>query len=142
VLRAVLDANVYVSALLRPEGPPGRIVERFLRGAFELVVSPAIVAEVARALTYPKLRRYLREGVDPGAWLEDILMLADLIAGEVTVSGVSIDPGDDKYLAAALEGRAAFVATGDQALLSLHVFEGVRIVNPREFLGTVTADQA
>jgi predicted nucleic acid-binding protein len=40
VLRAVLDANVYISAAIRPEGPPGQIIESFLQdSAFELIVS-------------------------------------------------------------------------------------------------------
>jgi predicted nucleic acid-binding protein len=53
VLRAALDANVYISALLRPEGPPGRIIERFLRKvAFDIVLSPTIVDEVLRAFAY------------------------------------------------------------------------------------------
>ena len=51
--RAVLDANVYVSAAVRADGPPGQIIERFLRdAAFEIVVSQAIVDEVLRALAY------------------------------------------------------------------------------------------
>jgi predicted nucleic acid-binding protein len=58
VLRAVLEANVYVSAYLRPEGAPGQIIERFLRdAAFELVVSAEITAEVLHALAYPKAGR-------------------------------------------------------------------------------------
>ncbi len=28
--RVVIDANVFISALIRPEGPPGRILERLL----------------------------------------------------------------------------------------------------------------
>jgi predicted nucleic acid-binding protein len=66
VLRAVLDANVYVSAYVRPEGPPGQIVERFLRdAAFELVLSENIADEVLRALTYPKVRKSARTNVEP-----------------------------------------------------------------------------
>lgn len=58
MFRAVLDANVYISAAIRPEGPPGQIIERFLRdSAFELVVSPAIVDEVLRGLRYPKVTK-------------------------------------------------------------------------------------
>jgi predicted nucleic acid-binding protein len=54
VLRAVLDANVYVSAAIRPEGPPGLVIRRLLdAAAFEAVLSPAIVAEGLRALAYP-----------------------------------------------------------------------------------------
>ncbi len=78
MLRAVLDANVYVSAAVQPEGPPGRIIQRFLReAAFEIVLSPAIVEEVFRALAYPKVRRHIRGEIEPELWFEDIMVLAD-----------------------------------------------------------------
>ncbi len=135
MLRAVLDCNVYVSAIVRPEGPPGRIVERFIRdGAFDLVLSPAIRDEVLRALKYPKVRRCIRREVDPDLWFEDIVLLARLVAGEHQVTGVSRDPDDDIYLAAAIEGRCTFVVSGDPDLLTVGEHEGVRIVTPRSFL--------
>ena len=118
-----------------PEGPPGRIIERFLRAAaFEIVLSPAIVQEVLRALAYPKVRKAIHGDGDPELWFEDLVILADLVAGERTVTGVCPDPDDDKYLAAALEGRAAFLVTGDRQLLALREHEGVRLVNPRALL--------
>ena len=136
MLRVVLDANVYVSAIIRPEGPPGRVVERFLRdSAFAIVLSPAIVDETLRALAYPKVRKYIRRTVDPELWFEDIVLLAELVAGDYAMSGASADPDDDKYLAAALEGRATLVVTGDPDLLALGEYEGIRIVSPRVFLG-------
>ena len=136
MLRVVLDANVYVSAIIRPEGPPGRVIERFLRdSAFEIVLSPAIVEETLRALTYAKVRKYVRGTVDPQLWFEDIVLLAELVAGDYETSAASADPDDDKYLAAALEGRATLVVTGDPDLLALEEHQGVRIVNPRAFLG-------
>jgi len=134
LLRAVLDANVYISAIIQPSGTPGRLVERFLRDAsFEVVLSPAIVDEVLRAMAYPKLRKLLR-GADPQLWFEDLVVLADLVAGAQQLSGVCKDPDDDKYVAAALEGRAAFVVTGDRACLALKERAGVEIVTPRAFL--------
>ena len=136
MFRAVLDANVYVSALVRPEGPPGQIIERFLRdAAFEIVVTPAIVEEVLRALAYPKVRKRIRENVDPELWFEDIVVLAQFIAGEDEVHGVSEDPDDDKYIAAAVEGRAAFMVSGDADVLAINEHEDVRFVSPRAFLG-------
>lgn len=138
MLRAVLDANVFVSALLRPEGPPGQIAERFVRdAAFELVISPPIIAEVARALTYPKLRRFLRAGVDPALWFEDLVVLADMVTGELMIDRLSTDPDDDKYIAAAIEGDAAFVVTGDRALLTLRKHQDVEIVSARDFLDVI-----
>jgi putative PIN family toxin of toxin-antitoxin system len=134
VLRAVVDANVYVSAYVRPEGPPGVIIERFLRdAAFEIVLSTEIVEEVLRALAYPKIRKAVRTKVEPALWFEDIVVLAQLVPGEYRVSGVSDDPDDDKYIAAAIEGRAAFVVSGDPDLLDV-MDQGVRIVTPRGLL--------
>lgn len=135
MLRAVLDANVYVSAAIRAAGPPGQLLERFLgEAAFEIVLAPAIIDEVVGALAYPKLQKYLRADIDATKWFERVVVLADLVAGEYEVQGVSSDPDDDKYLAAAMEGRATFVVTGDPDLLNVKEHEGVRIVSPRQFL--------
>ncbi len=56
-MRAVLDVNVLVSGLLSRAGSPGRLIALWLGGAFELVVSEALLAELDRALAYPKLRK-------------------------------------------------------------------------------------
>lgn len=135
MVRAVLDANVYVSAPLQPDGTPGKILARFLRDeAFEVILSPAIVDEVLRVLAYPKVRRLIRAAADPELWFEDVVVLSDVVAGRLHLSGVCQDPDDDRYLAAALEGRAACVVTGDRRFLELGEHEGVRVVSPRAFL--------
>jgi hypothetical protein len=140
VLRAVLDANGYVSALLHPEGPPGQILLRLLRDeAFEVVLSPPIIEEVLRALSYPKVRRHLHPGIQPESWFEDVAVLADMVGGDLDLPDVCGDPDDAKYLAAALEGRAAFVVTGDREFLALKEHEGVAIVTPRAFLELLRA---
>jgi len=131
----VLDANVYVNALIQPGGTPGRLIERFLRDeAFEVVVSPAVVDEVLRVLTYPKVGKLIRGSAVPELWFEDIVVLADMVAGDLLLSGVCDDSDDDKYIAAALEGRASYVVTGDQRFLEPREHEGVQIVKPRAFL--------
>lgn len=135
MLRAVLDANVFLSAAMGPSSPPGRILEGFLaRRAFELVVTPGIVAEVRRALGYPRVRRRIAPGLDPAEWLLDVVALADVVADSDVAAGVSRDPDDDRYLAAALEGGAGFVVTGDEDLLTVGEHEGVLVVTPRVFL--------
>ena len=142
MLRAVLDANVYVSGYVRPEGPPGQIIELFLRDvAFEIVLSAEIVEEVLQALEYPKVRKVARTKIEPALWFEDILVLAQLVTGEYKISGVSNDPDDDKYIAAAVEGRAALVASGDPDLLNVGEHQGVRIITPRAFLNLLGASE-
>jgi putative PIN family toxin of toxin-antitoxin system len=136
VLRAVLDANAFVSAAIHPGGPPGQIVDRFLRkAAFEIVLSPAIAEEVMRALSYPKVKKLIRSAIRSELWFEDILMLADFTAETLVIPRLCDDPDDDKYVAAAIEGNASFVVTGDKQLLAVVEHEVVRILTPRAFLG-------
>jgi len=120
---------------MRAEGPPGQIIERFLRGeSFDIIMSQAIVDEVLRAFTYPKVRKYIRPNLDPELWFEDIVVLSQLVAGDYELARVSKDPDDDKYIAAAVEGRAVFIVAGDSDLLDLKEHDGIRIVSPRTFL--------
>ena len=135
---AVLDANVYVSALIRPSGPPGQIIERFLRdSACDLLVSPDIIDETLRVFRYPKVRKYISRDVDAALWFEGIILLARLVADERTVLPLSADPDDDKYIAAAIEGSAGFVVSGDPDLLKIGEHDGIQIVTPRAFLGVL-----
>jgi putative PIN family toxin of toxin-antitoxin system len=138
VARVLLDANVLISAVIRPRGAPGRIVAAFLEHeAFDLVISPATVTEVEVALQLPKIRRYLRDVDEALAWLADLVALADLVTDTGAVRGVCRDPDDDAVLSAAVEGRADVIVTGDNDLLELGAFEGIQILAPREFLASI-----
>jgi putative PIN family toxin of toxin-antitoxin system len=138
-VRAVFDANVYISAALCPEGIPGQLLAFFLSDhpPFEIIVSPAIMDEVKRAFGYSRVRRYLKQPVDE--WLDDILLLADLVEDTNTAERIADDPDDDKYLLAATSGHAAVIVTGDDDLIRLKHYEGVRILSPRDFLGLIEA---
>lgn len=136
MIRAVLDANVFVSALIRPEGPPGRIcVELLEREAFALILSPAIVDEVRRTFDDPRVRRYVRlTSREIEAWLASVQSVAELVEGRRSVSVVASDPDDDKYFAAAVEGDADVVVSGDRHVLEVKQFERIRVLTPRAFL--------
>jgi putative PIN family toxin of toxin-antitoxin system len=135
MIRAVLDANVYVSAAIRPEGPPGQLIERLLKEtAFELVVTPTIIEETNRALHYPGVRRYFHDLSAALDWLDDIILLADVVEDRDRGPMITEDPDDDKYLHAAVTGQASVVVTGDHHLLELGEYEGILIATPKAFL--------
>ena len=134
-MRALLDANVLISAVIRPGGTPGLIIAALLeRDAFELVLSPRIVAEVEAALKLRKVRKYLQEPDEALLWLADLATLADLADDTGRAKGVCRDPEDDAVLSAAIEGRAEVIVTGDADLLALEEHAGIAIVTPRAFL--------
>jgi putative PIN family toxin of toxin-antitoxin system len=117
-VRAVLDPNVIISALLSPEGAPARAVRAWIQGEFELVVSPLLLQELSRALAYPKLHTRIEpeEAERVVGWLSHTAtMTEDPDAGPPVRSP---DPGDDDLIALAQTGRAALVS-GDGHLLGL-----------------------
>ena len=133
-MRAVLDTNVLVSATLVRGGNEDRILRAWRRAAFELVLSQEVLAELGRALLYEKLRRY--------RWMseQEVIRLLELLASEsLLVPGklvvtASRDPEDNKFLAAALEGKARYVVSGDRDLLDLKTYRNIFVVRPAAFL--------
>ena len=136
MLRAVLDANVMISALIQPKGASGRILTSLLeKNSFELVLPPAILAEVRRSLSYPKIRKYIKTSdEDLDLWIASLELIAQPVDGNLRIRAVAADPDDNKYIEVAVEGLAQFVVTGDKHLLSLKSYENIRIVTPRVFL--------
>jgi uncharacterized protein len=135
MIRAVLDANVFLSATMNTASVPGRIIDRFLHQSFELIVTPGIIAEARRAMNYSRVKKRIAPGLDADEWLLDVMALAEIVTDRRENVMVSRDPDDDRYVAAALEGRADFIVSGDDDLLVLREYQGVLIVTPRVFLG-------
>ncbi len=117
-MRAILDVNVLISALISPSGSPARLLLAWQDGRFELIVSPALLAELRRALAYPKLERLIppADADAFAAWLSRTAVLARDAAEPPPVKAV--DPDDDYLLALAAEQRADLVS-GDAHLLAL-----------------------
>ena len=117
-MRAVLDPNVLISALLAPAGTPAAILRAWSAGAFELVASPLLLAELERALAYPKLRARVHES-EATALIEWLGRSATIVPDpDEPTPRASQDPGDDYLLALAAHERAALVS-GDRHLLEL-----------------------
>jgi uncharacterized protein len=116
-VRAVCDPNVLIAALLSRSGAPAQIVARWLAGEFELVVSETLLAELERALAYPKVRKRISED-EATAFLALLHQGARLAADPAAPARRSADPGDD-YLLALAEAERAVLVSGDQHLLAL-----------------------
>lgn len=129
-MRAVLDVNVLVSALLSRRGAPATIIGSWLEGGFDLVVSELLLAELERALGYPKVAAYVsRDAADAFVALLRGAAIVAVDPGKAPER--SSDPGDD-YLLALAEAESALLVTGDQHLLDLA--DRFPIRSPRDFL--------
>ena len=134
MIRAVLDTNVLASATIVPQGYAARIVDRWRKRRFVLLISPALLEEIDEVLRYPRLRRrhgWPDERID--RYVRRLKEMATLTPGQVVVSAVPEDPDDDYLIACALEGQAQYLVTGDQHLLGLGRYEDIQIVTPAVF---------
>ncbi len=130
-MRAVLDPNVIISGLLSASGAPADVLRAFNGGEFEVVVSPKLLAELERALAYPKLRRHISadEAKAVVAWIGGSATAAPDPDDPPPVR--SSDPEDDYLIAVASAARALLVS-GDKHLLELA--SAIPVFSPREFL--------
>jgi putative PIN family toxin of toxin-antitoxin system len=130
-LRAVLDPNVIISATLSPGGSPAQVLRLWLEGAYELVCSPLLLDELARAIAYPKLTTHIN--ADEAAELLDLLRRVALIMEdpETPPDVVSSDPGDNYLIALAQSSRSVLVS-GDRDLLELS--EAIPVYSQKAFL--------
>jgi putative PIN family toxin of toxin-antitoxin system len=129
MIKAVLDTNVFVSALFW-KGAPHAVVRQSISGAFVTVISPAIIAELQETLA-------VKFGLPPEdirEYLRIIAIHAAFVEPKAEPRVVASDRSDDKIIACALAGDAHCIVTGDKHLLSLKEFSGIRIVTPSTFL--------
>lgn len=126
-VRAILDTNVLVSGLLSATGPPARLVDLVLTGVIEPVLSMEVLQEYRRVLSRRELEL-------PPHRVEALLEFLKQFALPLPVpsSNVCADPNDDKFLAAALEGGAQWVITGNVRHYPASPYRGVEIVPPAE----------
>ena len=79
-MRAVIDTNVLVSALLWG-GTPRALLEQARNGTVTLISSPALLAELARVLDRPKFEVILqRSNTSRLQTLAQVRQLAEVIA--------------------------------------------------------------
>jgi putative PIN family toxin of toxin-antitoxin system len=134
-MRVVIDTNVLVSSSMSTKGSPAHIFQYWREGAFELVVSEAILAEYRRALGYPRVRE--RHGYNPheiDQLVADIRQSAILVAPGSALNVVSEDPDDNKFLECAVEGKAEYLVSGDTHLLAVRQYQGIQVLSPAVFV--------
>ena len=131
MIRAVLDTNVVVSALLF-SGLPARLVSAWQASRFHPVLSSPILDEYLRTLAYPKFR--LAPAAIRALAEEAILPFFETVRVKVPHFTMLRDPDDAKFIECALAASVPWIVSGDSDLLDVGRVESVRIITVREFL--------
>jgi len=130
VLRVVFDTNVFISALFG--GFPEEAYQAALERRCTLVVSPAILAELARTLR----EKFHTPEADIVAYVRQIGRIAEIVRPNRAV-GVLRDEADNRVLECAEAGRVDLIVSGDRDLLRRKRHGIVPIVRPADFARTL-----
>jgi putative PIN family toxin of toxin-antitoxin system len=132
MLKVVLDTSVFVAAVLskNPNTAPNRILDKWQKGEFSLIISPQLQKELIIVLLRKKIKSEL---------IENLLTIIETLA--IQIEGVyeattldKIDPNDNMFLAASYEAKADYLVSLDNHLLLLKFYHGTQILTPSLFL--------
>jgi len=129
-VKIVLDTNVLVSAFLKPQSSPAKILRLILQGNIDIVVNECILSEYYEVLTRPKF------DINP----ENVRTVLSLIRTKginapALAQSFSLPDRDDEYfLEAALATGADALVTGNKRHFPEKRCKGQVVVSPKEFL--------
>ena len=133
-MRLVFDTNTALSALLWG-GTPERLLEAAEAGRIELASSAALLAELHGVMTREKFARQLtKRGLTVADLFDGYAALVMMVTPAAMTPVVTRDPDDDHVIACSLAAQADVIVSGDNDLLVLGDYRGIRIVNAREAL--------
>jgi uncharacterized protein len=125
----VLDTNVYISGFFW-EGKPARILRDAAAGKYKVYISKPILAEMETVLK----RDFGLNSSEVSRIISSITSFAIISDPAHTIDIIKEDISDNRILECGLACGAGFIVSGDQHLLRLKEFCGIRIVSPAEFL--------
>jgi len=132
MIKIVLDTNVLISALIKT-GKPKTLFYEIVKGKAQLILSMEILDEFARTLGDPEIRKYVDEE-DAVKFLRVVGSVAKIVKIKSRFKVVEEDPSDDVILRTAYDGKARYIVSGDEHLLSLKEFRGIKMVTVAEIL--------
>jgi putative PIN family toxin of toxin-antitoxin system len=126
-VRLVLDTNVFIA---------GVVADGLCRDLVRYRVLPHILITSEPLLRELRTTLAKKFGLDPDELplLAQLNEEADVVTPARLARKVCRDKNDDVVLATAVAGKAHLIVTGDDDLLDLESYEGIRIVSPRKFL--------
>ena len=141
-MKVVLDANIYVSSMLTTQGNPKHIVSAWHQGAFDVLLSKAMLDEIGRVLRYPRIvKRHMQDETAIQRFLKLLENEAIIVEPTLVLDVVKEDESDNRYLECAVEGKAQYVVSGDNHLLEVGEYRGILILPPAAFIAALAGGE-
>ena len=138
MLRVVIDTNLIISGTAKSNTIPSYLLEAWRKKEFLLITSIPILSEIKEVFNRNKIQTHFSFNSND---IKDVIQLLTtqtvITPGTLSVDIIKDDPDDNKFIAAAIEGTASYLISGDRHLLDIGEYEGIKIVKARNFLEDV-----
>jgi putative PIN family toxin of toxin-antitoxin system len=138
MIRAVVDTNVLVSALLSPAGNEALILLAIQHGMIEPCFSADIMAEYLAVLRRPRFAFGPDELESVHRLFQEKGLCVEPDASSAAFT--SPDPADTKFLRCALTINAPFIITGNKRDFPDAPYGETQVVNAAELIDQITGD--
>lgn len=138
----VVDTNVLVSGIFGiKDSPSAQILHAIRTRQIILVTSPAILEEVGEVINRERIVKRTRMTTNERKdFLDMLIERSDITSGNQLPGRVGRDIKDDKFLACGAQGKVNYIITGDDDLLDLKEYKGIKIITPRKFMVVLKSD--
>lgn len=131
----MLDTNILIAGSLSSKGQAHSLIDKWIEGHYQLVISPSILAEYQDVATRERIQRHFGPTDEKIKKFLHLLTQTSVMTKDFyTVERLTTDPTDNKFLACALEGQANYIVSLDNHLLEIKHFHQIQIVNLKHFL--------
>ena len=138
MLRVVIDTNLIISGTAKSNTIPHRLLERWRKKEFLLITSIPILSEIKEVLDRKEIQaHFFLKPEDIRDLIQALSTQTIITSGALEVDIVKDDPDDNKFIAAAVERSASYIISGDRDLLDIGDYEGIKIMEARNFLEDV-----
>jgi len=118
-MRLILDTNVFISGIFWEGNFCSQLIDKWKNKEVKLVSSLEIVGELIETLKIEE-------------WKNLILNNSIITQPSTKIDIIKEDPEDNKFLEAAVDGKADLIVSQDKHLLNLKEYQGIKILNPEE----------
>lgn len=131
MVKVVIDTNVIISAAKSTDGNPAQIFEMLLLEEITSYTTKDIIEEIKEVLARPRIKLNLVEQEFIANNYEKFSIKIQTIS---KFDMIKEDPDDNKFLECAFDCKAEYIVSGDDHLLKLKEFKGIKILTPAEFV--------
>lgn len=134
MIRAVIDTNILIRAVIKPKGTVGPILRQLRDGEYTLLYSEPLLAELLDVLNRPRIKgKYRLSPEDIGTVIALLMVRGEEVRPTERIEDCR-DPKDNMVLEVAVAGRADAIVSGDDDLSTLSPYRGIPVLSSARFL--------